>query len=179
MNHGLRTPLNGVLGYAQLLQRDPAITPKQQEGLRIIEHCGTQLFTLISDILDLAKVEVDNFDLASGILDCPELLDNLSNHLTSLDASVVNTGPEISLIGLPVEVVETLYDLVRKGNLKGVIAEANRLEQLDSQYLPLATHLRQLAKTFQDQELLQANQPISTAMTLLHGDRSPDWAPQT
>ncbi|BAY38012.1 multi-sensor hybrid histidine kinase [Nostoc sp. NIES-2111] len=63
MNHELRTPLNGILGYAQILQRDPATTPKQQKGLSVIYQCGYHLLTLINDILDLSKLEVQKMDL--------------------------------------------------------------------------------------------------------------------
>lgn len=63
MNHELRTPLNGILGYAQILQRDPATTEKQQKGLGIIYQCGSHLLTLINDILDLSKLEVQKMDL--------------------------------------------------------------------------------------------------------------------
>ncbi|RCJ40666.1 hybrid sensor histidine kinase/response regulator [Nostoc minutum NIES-26] len=63
MNHELRTPLNGILGYAQILQRDPATTSKQQKGLSVIHQCGSHLLTLINDILDLSKLEVQKMDL--------------------------------------------------------------------------------------------------------------------
>ena len=63
MNHELRTPLNGILGYAQILQRDPTTTPKQQKGLSVIYQCGSHLLTLINDILDLSKLEVQKMDL--------------------------------------------------------------------------------------------------------------------
>ncbi|BAZ01133.1 Cache sensor hybrid histidine kinase [Tolypothrix tenuis PCC 7101] len=63
MNHELRTPLNGILGYAQILQRDPATTEKQQKGLGVIHQCGSHLLTLINDILDLSKLEVQKMDL--------------------------------------------------------------------------------------------------------------------
>lgn len=63
MNHELRTPLNGILGYAQILQRDPTTTPKQQKGLGVVYQCGTHLLTLINDILDLSKLEVQKMDL--------------------------------------------------------------------------------------------------------------------
>ncbi|MDY6784281.1 MAG: PAS domain S-box protein [Cyanobacteriota bacterium] len=63
MNHELRTPLNGILGYAQILQRDPETTPKQQKGLGIIHQCGSHLLTLINDILDLSKLEVQKMEL--------------------------------------------------------------------------------------------------------------------
>lgn len=63
MNHELRTPLNGILGYAQILQRDPTTTAKQQKGLGVIYQCGSHLLTLINDILDLSKLEVQKMDL--------------------------------------------------------------------------------------------------------------------
>lgn len=63
MNHELRTPLNGVLGYAQILQRDPATTPKQMKGLGVIHQCASHLLTLINDILDLSKLEVQKMEL--------------------------------------------------------------------------------------------------------------------
>lgn len=63
MNHELRTPLNGVLGYAQILQRDPATTEKQKKGLGVIYQCASHLLTLINDILDLSKLEVQKMDL--------------------------------------------------------------------------------------------------------------------
>jgi signal transduction histidine kinase/DNA-binding response OmpR family regulator len=63
MNHELRTPLNGILGYAQILQRDPATTDKQRKGLNVIHQCGSHLLTLINDILDLSKLEVQKMDL--------------------------------------------------------------------------------------------------------------------
>lgn len=63
MNHELRTPLNGILGYAQILQRDPASTEKHQKGLSVIYQCGSHLLTLINDILDLSKLEVQKMEL--------------------------------------------------------------------------------------------------------------------
>ncbi|MEG4501087.1 ATP-binding protein [Microcoleus sp. F10-C6] len=63
MNHELRTPLNGILGYTQILQRDPATTAKQMKGLGVIYQCGSHLLTLINDILDLSKLEVQKMEL--------------------------------------------------------------------------------------------------------------------
>jgi len=63
MSHELRTPLNGILGYAQILQRDRAATPKQQKGLNIIQQSGEHLLNLITDILDLSKIEAGKLEL--------------------------------------------------------------------------------------------------------------------
>ena len=63
MNHELRTPLNGILGYAQILGRDATLTPKQLQGVGVIEQCGSHLLTLINDVLDLAKIEARKMEL--------------------------------------------------------------------------------------------------------------------
>jgi PAS domain S-box-containing protein len=63
MSHELRTPLNGILGYAQILKRDRALTLLQKEGLNIIEQSGEHLLTLITDILDLSKIEAGKLEL--------------------------------------------------------------------------------------------------------------------
>jgi len=64
MSHELRTPLNGILGYAQVLSRAGDLTPRQADGLHVIQHSGEHLLTLINDILDLAKIEAGKLDLA-------------------------------------------------------------------------------------------------------------------
>jgi len=63
MSHELRTPLNGILGYAQILTRDQNLTPKQREGVNIIQRSGEYLLTLINDVLDLAKIEAGRVEL--------------------------------------------------------------------------------------------------------------------
>ena len=65
MSHELRTPLNGILGYAQILKRDRELTPKQLEGVNIIQRSGDYLLTLINDILDLSKIEANRVELYS------------------------------------------------------------------------------------------------------------------
>jgi PAS domain S-box-containing protein len=58
MSHELRSPLNAILGFAQLMESDvPAPTPAQSESIAQILQAGWHLLTLINEILDLAKVE--------------------------------------------------------------------------------------------------------------------------
>ncbi|HZW16211.1 MAG TPA: ATP-binding protein [Brevundimonas sp.] len=56
MSHEIRTPLNGVVGMADLLCRS-ALGPKEREFAEIIRSSGQSLERLLSDILDLARVE--------------------------------------------------------------------------------------------------------------------------
>jgi len=63
MSHELRTPLNAILGYAQILRRDPQMTPGQLSGMATIQQSGHHLLALINDVLDLSRVEAGKMDL--------------------------------------------------------------------------------------------------------------------
>lgn len=56
VSHELRTPLNGILGFAEMLKSDIE-DPEHREYARIIHQSGEHLLGLVSEILDLAKIE--------------------------------------------------------------------------------------------------------------------------
>ena len=63
VSHDLRTPLNGILGYTQVLIREKSIQDKYKEQIQIIHKCGEHLLLLINDILDLSKIEAGKLEL--------------------------------------------------------------------------------------------------------------------
>lgn len=77
MSHDLRTPLNGILGYAQILKKEKNITPPQREGLQIIERSGEQLLLLINDILHLSKIESGKLELENNDFNFADFLKNV------------------------------------------------------------------------------------------------------
>ena len=80
MNHELRSPLNAILGFARLLQRDPTLSKAQLESATIIQNSGEHLLNIINQILDLAKLESQNIKLEKTLIDLRSLLKEL-NHL--------------------------------------------------------------------------------------------------
>ena len=65
MSHEIRTPMNGIVGMAQLLGLTP-LNQAQQQYLEAIEVSADNLLDLISDILDLSKVEAGKVELEFG-----------------------------------------------------------------------------------------------------------------
>ena len=80
MSHELRTPLNSLLILAKLLADNPDgnLTSKQVEFARSVRDAGHDLLNLISDILDLSKVEAGKLDVAMAPVRIADLADDLS-----------------------------------------------------------------------------------------------------
>jgi signal transduction histidine kinase/ActR/RegA family two-component response regulator/HAMP domain-containing protein len=71
MSHELRTPLNAIVGFAQSLSQDPVVQadPQRREGVALIERAGWHLTGMISDVLDLSRIESGSLRLALGPVD--------------------------------------------------------------------------------------------------------------
>lgn len=100
MSHELRTPLNAILGFAQLMTRDPSLTPEQQENLEIIGRSGEHLLGLINDVLELSKIEAGRVALQEESLDLHRLLDGLEEmfHLRATEKGlmlILDRAPDV------------------------------------------------------------------------------------
>jgi len=75
MSHELRSPLNAILGFAQLMESDSTPpTPTQKESIAQILQAGWHLLKLIDEILDLAKIESRKVPLAREPVSLPEVM---------------------------------------------------------------------------------------------------------
>ena len=83
MSHELRSPLNAILGFAQLMESDsPPPTPSQKASIDQILQAGWYLLKLINEILDLAKIEsgklslsLEPVSLAEVMLECQAMIE--------------------------------------------------------------------------------------------------------
>ncbi len=66
MSHELRSPLNSIMGFAQILQRDKTLSERQGKAIRMIDESGRHLLTLINDVLDLARIDAGKLELVPG-----------------------------------------------------------------------------------------------------------------
>jgi signal transduction histidine kinase/CheY-like chemotaxis protein len=77
MSHEIRTPLNGVMGVAGALARTPLETD-QREMVELIESSAQTLERLLSDILDLSRIEAGRFEIRYEPFDLGEMLRGVS-----------------------------------------------------------------------------------------------------
>jgi PAS domain S-box-containing protein len=74
VSHEVRTPLNGILGMADLL-RDTALTPEQTTYVKAVKTSGDALLSLIDEILDFSKIEAGRIDLDARAFDLAALVE--------------------------------------------------------------------------------------------------------
>lgn len=77
LSHELRTPLNAILGYAQLLERDPAIPGHRTDAIKVVRRSAEHLSGLIDGLLDISKIEAGRFQLNRNELHTAEFFDQL------------------------------------------------------------------------------------------------------
>jgi len=114
MSHELRTPLNGILGYTQMLARYATLSDDVKNSVTTIERCGHHLLAMIDDILDLAKVEAGKLEIRLTPF-----------HLLSLlnDVQV--------MIAIKAERKGLRFDIVREGELPEYVeGDEHRLRQI-------------------------------------------------
>jgi signal transduction histidine kinase/ligand-binding sensor domain-containing protein/CheY-like chemotaxis protein len=77
MSHELRSPLNAIIGFAQVIARSQSLSPEHRENVSIIRRSGEHLLALINQVLDLSKIEAGRMPLNPTDFDLRRLLDDL------------------------------------------------------------------------------------------------------
>lgn len=79
MSHEIRTPMNAIVGFSRLLLRDPRLQPEQREYLEIIDRNGDHLLGIITDILDMARIDANRVSLNVTSASLESLIDDLQS----------------------------------------------------------------------------------------------------
>ncbi len=118
MSHEIRTPLNGIIGMLQLLQFEQP-SPLQLEYLTHAMNSGQRLARLLSDILDLSKVDTGALTLHSDPFDLNELVHSLRQLFTpaikqkNLDLyTFIEPSIQTNLIGDTLRLQQVLTNII-------------------------------------------------------------------
>ena len=92
MNHEVRTPLNAIIGFSDLLLADgkeDGGSPTAQSYLSCINQSGWQLLELLNDVLDMANIRTNNFELEEATFDVVKAVEAVA---TLARSQVVRAG---------------------------------------------------------------------------------------
>lgn len=87
MSHDLRTPLNSILGFSDLIRQEtfgPLANERYKSYLDDVHHSGTLLVSLVDDILDLSKIEAGKYKLEDEQIDLASTLNSNVRQVSKL-----------------------------------------------------------------------------------------------
>ncbi len=119
MSHDIRTPMNAIVGFSVLLEKDADQPDKVREYTRKIKASSQHLLSLINDVLDMSKIESGKTSLNVDSFRLPELLSELNIILLpqarakrqTLEVHVQGTPPE-QLVGDKLRLNQILINLL-------------------------------------------------------------------
>ncbi|MFC1811065.1 response regulator [Thermodesulfobacteriota bacterium] len=93
MSHELRTPLNAIIGYSELLMEDAEDLGQEDfiPDLERVNTAGKHLLELISDVLDLSKIEAGKVELYLEVFNVASMIEDVANTIRPLVVKNENT----------------------------------------------------------------------------------------
>lgn len=79
MSHEFRTPLNGILGYSQLLLRGESASLEQKKHIQTIMRCGDHMLSLVNEVLTLSKLDAGVVDFEPENVNLLQLCQGLND----------------------------------------------------------------------------------------------------
>jgi signal transduction histidine kinase/ActR/RegA family two-component response regulator len=147
MSHELRTPLNAILGMADLLLRSVR-DPRQLKQLNVVRNGGHRLLTIVTDILDLSRIEAGTMRFESVAFSPRIVLNDVTDLLRELAMRkglrlLVHVDPDVpdQVLGDPHRVKQILSNLIDNG-IKFTDAGSVQINLSRVSDLPLNTDLR-------------------------------------
>ena len=135
ITHELRTPLHGIMGYAELLSLEGNLNPTQVERLEVMMASGQHLLSMINAVLDMSQIESDQLELQTNQIDLPSLV------RVCLD--VIRPAAEakgLALVAAPLPPLHVVADPTRlRQVLINLLGNAVKFTPAGSVEVPLAT----------------------------------------
>jgi PAS domain S-box-containing protein len=78
ISHEIRTPMNGILGFSELLKNPQLLPEAKNRYIQIIEQSGNRMLSIITDIVDISKIESGQMNLESNKINVNHLLSELA-----------------------------------------------------------------------------------------------------
>jgi len=112
MSHEVRTPLNGIMGFTNLLN-EPGVSPEERDNYtRIINRSGDQLISIIDDIISIATIEAGQEKLNETAVDVNQIMEDLFNKFNCI---------------IDLKKVSLRYNTKLTGNQSMIMADQNKL----------------------------------------------------
>ncbi len=111
MSHELRTPLNAIMGFSELMSSEifgPLGSPKYKEYLGDVHQSASHLLAIISDILDLSKIESSTYKIELERIDLLDIV-TWAVSLATQKKAEVNAGRAVEIDVAP-EARELILD---------------------------------------------------------------------
>jgi signal transduction histidine kinase/ABC-type phosphate/phosphonate transport system substrate-binding protein len=139
ISHELKTPLNIIIGYSELLKEDAqeAGQTRYLKDLKRINDSGTQLLKLINGILDISKIEADKMEVYIDPVNLNKMLNDIASSLqpairTNNNKLIINTDENLGLFETDAgKVRQVLFNLINNANKFTNNGEINIYGQLE------------------------------------------------
>jgi PAS domain S-box-containing protein len=173
VSHEIRTPMNAILGCAQLMSRDPELGANAKAKIKTICQSGEHLIALITDILDMSKIEAGRTELNLSTFNLTQLVEGLTSmfqfeaRAKALQFDVVVDGEYVAYVVADVgKIRQVLINLVGnaiKFTARGRVTLHLTLERRDADHLWLSAQVQDTGSGIASEEQDKLFQPFTQA----------------
>lgn len=140
INHELRSPLNAILGYVQIINRSNDLPAHHRKNLEMISQSGEYLLSLIDQVMSLVEVDINKIGLEENNFSVITLLEEPKN----FDKEGIKT--------LPKELLQKFTHAIKMGDLE-LIEEINlEITRINSN---IGNHFTKLAEDYELDHLME------------------------
>ena len=174
MSHEIRTPMNAILGFSQLMLRDPSLGTDAKTNLKIICRSGEHLLALLNDVLDMSKIEAGRMELHPTTFNFSQFLGDLAAMLRlraeakGLRFDVLVGGDSVPYVtadeGKIRQVLINLLGNAIKFTKRGHVKLHVTFDQRSGNRLWLSTRIEDTGPGMTDEEQSKLFQPFSQTM---------------